>query len=284
MSDKNHKYLKEAPLVHVLAHFKFSDFDYEESEIMALHREFMNIGYPNKKETPQEFFSLELGSLNTTKKKVIIRYSFLAGSKQRIIDVMPGSLTFKTTDYFIASDFFSEFEKIVQAFEKAIPQVQHSSMASIGLRYTDFIVPDNDFALSDYITKELLPFSPKITALEKAGISETTVKTADNRIMRISTEEILFKPVRGFKILPENLLEPNPDLAMKINIKHMIDKLSDGKSYAILDIDHQHIFEGSEYSQTELFCNLSDLHTQSDNFFWENITEQAKESWKFSKI
>jgi len=285
------KRLIKAPLVLVQAQIHFSSLPSLElgtaQELENLHKAMIQLGYAEKidSEVVEMAFQFkvedasdgysELKQQKNNSKRLIFRGS----NKTQSVELIKNCLTIKSTQYQGYDIYSNHIENILTIFTTHLSDFKNVLIKQASLRYIDVILPCEGKEISNYIAPNLLPFHPDF-ATETMGISQSIAKTNDNQFMAITMEEAKVD-ITGFpnRWLPADMLESDQRAVLMLN--PYIENYKNGKNYGILSIDHR--VDSSEDLQLQtsiVMKQLNALYTLSSKFFWDTITEEAKQEWE----
>jgi uncharacterized protein (TIGR04255 family) len=287
------KQLIKAPLVLVQAQIHFSNLPSLElgtaQELENLQKAMIDLGYFEKidSEVVEIGFEFKLegtgdgyGELKQHKSNSK-RLVFRGFNKTKSVELIQNRLTIKNTQYQGYAAYSDDIKNILDAFTTHLSDFKNVLIKQASLRYIDVILPCAGKELSDYINPNLLPFYPDF-AVEKMGISQSITKTGEYQSMVISTEEAK-ADITGFpsRWLPADMLESDQQAILMLH--PYIENYEHGKNYCILSTDHRAGFsEDLQLQTTTVMDQLNNLYTLSSQFFWDAITEKAKQEWEVS--
>ncbi|WP_133013133.1 TIGR04255 family protein [Marinomonas flavescens] len=285
------KSLERAPLVQTLIDLRFAELPSMKSissELQdELHQRMVDEGFPEKIVSEAQVMELHFDQATEQVRHVKTsneRLLFRAAGEQQIVEVSGSSIILKTTDYRTFEEFYGTFRKILKACLDVFTGLDKTLLKSVGLRYVDVIAPTTDLQLSDFVKESILPpdFNSKWRHLQ--GHTLKAMEVAEKQVLVVNFEELAVKDRKVYKVLPDNLIEPDSKCGLMIQgQKEWLDLGS--KTYGILDVDHTHTFVGSpQFSQASIETATSTLYEQASEVFWGVITDTAKEQWGYKEV
>lgn len=286
------KTLQQAPLVHALIHLRFSaapDLSLISDDLkIKLHKLMIKEGFPEKIDSNVEMLKVAFNPATnqasrspTTRQRTLFR----AAGEMDIVELSATDLILKSTAYVSFEDFDKKFSNILVGCCELIPDLNQTLIKSVGLRYTDVIVPTASYELSDFIKNGMMPLSKSISSEKKHlhGLTMKAIETAPNQVLVINFEELETNMGRVHKVLPDTLFEPDNKCSLRITGQESWANVN-SKTYGLLDIDHTHNFSNSpNFDLTVIKDSISELHDNASSVFWESITDSAKEAWGFKE-
>jgi len=285
------KRLINAPLVLVQAQIHFSNLPSRElgteQELENLHKAMIELGFAEKidSEVVEIGFQFKLegasdgyGELKQHKSNSK-RLVFRGFNKTQLVELIHNRLTIKNTQYKNYDTYSNDIKNILTVFTTHLNDFKNVLIKQVGLRYIDVILPCQKKELSDYIDPSLLPFHPNFST-ETMGISQSIAKTGENQFMAITTEEVK-ADITGLpgRWLPADMLESDQQAVLILN--PYLAKYHPTQNYGILSTDHRIDFSEDLKLQTNtVMKQLDNLYTLSSQFFWNVITEGAKQEWE----
>ena len=287
------RHLETPPLALAAMHLEFSQIPSiagMTTELAnTLLQKMIDIGFPEKIISQQQRlevnFDLQDEKSAARKITTVQRNLFRAAGEKNIIELTESSLIFRTTDYNNFESFSKIFIDVLQLCEATIPGFNKCLMKFVGLRYADIIVPNPGFDLDEFVKDDILP-SP-LSVLQKQitrqGVTITRVKTGEAQYLNVNFEELPKIDNKIHKLLPDNLIEGDPKCGLQISLLPWWGGFS-SEYYGILDIDHQHFFQGSpQFDIKQVESIIECLYNDADAVFWSVLTEQALKSWGYIK-
>ena len=280
--------IKEPPLLMVAAELRFSAMPtFSEDQLRKLHSELMQIGYPERIDTPMRQYQLVLGPeapAPLAEPIIANRTAFRAVGKRRIFYVMQDSVFIKFTEHHSFNATFAEFEKLLSTVEKVFTELTFTTVQHLGLRYSNLIVPQKGKSLGDYADGEILPHRlPIDDAVLPAGIMAAQAQTKRGGLLRLLVERVPAIEGKVSKVLPDDLIDLDPRTALSIPSSNKWAELTTD-SYAILDIDHQlSLSDAPRYDRGEIAKQFHALHCDICSVFESVLKEDAKKEWGFEQ-
>lgn len=287
------KRLIKAPLVLVQAQIHFSDLPSRElgteQEMEDLHKAMIKLGFAERIDTEvvEIGFQFKLegdgygyGELKKQKSNSK-RLVFRGFNKTQSVELIHNRLTIKNTQYKNYGKYSGDIKEILNVFTSHLNDLKNVLTKQVSIRYIDVILPSKKMELSDYINPSLLPFHPDFSK-ETMGISQSITETGENQFMVIMTEEVKAS-VTGIpgRWLPADMLESDQQAVLILN--PYLEKYHSPKNYGILNTDHRMDFtEDVEWKTNTIMEQLDGLYSLSSQFFWDAITEVAKQEWEES--
>jgi uncharacterized protein (TIGR04255 family) len=281
------KILGQAPLVQAILHLRFSDAPSLQAIspdlLSQIHSNMIELGFPELIESTGNSVDITFDQAtqkvnqNTT---IVKRYLFRSAGERASIEINSNSLVLKSTSYATFEEFLSTFTDVVNICLSSIAELQKMLLKSVGLRYVNAIVPKDNLKLKDLISKYLMPL-PTLdigNSYHLHGFTSKVIETKKNQILSINFEELPVKNNSVYKILPDNLIEPEPKFGLAIEGFDWWSDVHDD-TYGLLDIDHTHTFKSSTFNSQEISNEISNLYNDSSKVFWELITDDAKSAW-----
>lgn len=112
------------------------------------------------------------------------------------------------------------------------------------------------------------------------GATLKVIETNPAQILVVNFEELRCNDGKVHKILPDNLIEPDPSCGLIIAGQQEWLNVS-SETYGLLDVDHTHNFISSPKLEIELIESAANqLYKHASDVFWNIISEKAKEIWK----
>ncbi|MEY8199103.1 MAG: TIGR04255 family protein [Colwellia sp.] len=281
------KILGQAPLVQAILHLRFSDapsLQVIDPDLLSLIRsDMIDIGFPELIESTGNAVDISFDqatqkvSQNTT---IVKRYLFRSAGERASLELTKNSLILKSTDYSTFEDFLKTFTTIMDSYLGSIPELPKMLLKSVGLRYVNAIVPKDNLSLKDLVSEALMPLASLDLgdSSHLHGFTSKVIETSKDQVLSINFEELPVKNNSIYKILPDNLIEPEPKFGLAIegfdwwgNIHH--------DTYALLDIDHTYTFKSLSFSSEKVVENITNLYDESSKIFWELATAEAQNAW-----
>jgi|SRR5690554_2782879 len=284
------KTLATAPLVHVLIHLRFSGVaalkNISPELQKTLHESMVGEGLAEEivSEAEQVDFIFDpIAQQMRHKKTTLKRLLFRAEGEQEIVEVSDSSIIYKTTLYTGFDAFHRKFSTLLSVLLSVIPNLEKSLMKNVGLRYVDVLVPSDNYKLRDFVSPTVLPplFDNEGELLQARVLKVT--KSEKNQVLVVSLEELPVHNNQVYKVLPDNLIEPDDKCALIISGQASWLKVT-ADSYGLLDIDHTYEFAGSpKFDETDINTAVVQLYKKSSEVFWQSLSEQAKEAWGYKE-
>lgn len=285
--------MKNAPLVHVIADISFSRLPEPATEtIEHLHSELLDAGFPERIDATLQTVELVFPvpeSEHQTAQKVFRtkRLVFRNAGKTRLVEFTQnevdgtGRLSLKVTDYPGKNDFFALLEQLLGIFRKCLPQLGKTALKGLALNYVDLIVPANNQAMNELVTREICP--PQLTAVQAQkflfGSSFRLVETAADQRLQVAFEEVPVNNGSLTKVLPDHLVEHDKRCGLSIQAKEHWWNIPT-ETYGILDT--QHIFQlqqSVQFQEFDILEKFRELQVTCSSVFNEVTTETARASW-----
>lgn len=285
------KMLENAPLVHALIHLRFAEVPtlkaIKPELVQSLHDRMIDEGFPEKIESKADLveWNYDVASQQMKHKKISReRLLFRAAGERQIVEISESSMILKSTDYDTFSNFYKRFHNLLLACIDIVPKLDKTLMKSVGLRYVDVIAPKESDKLSQFVCNEVLPPALKEIGAHLQGHTLKTVKIAENQVLTVNFEELPTVERRVHKVLPDNLIEPDPKCGLVI--KGQQDWFNvESATYGVLDIDHTYQFPLSPvFSAEEIEKATNSLYQRASDIFWDIISQQAKSAWGFKEM
>ena len=280
------KYLKNAPLVHAAVQLRYSKIPEltEPSSVMStgVAKEMVDIGFQEIIESVGHSIVIKASKAeNTPARTDLYRFIFRATGQTASVVLSDDSVILKTTSYTHFDDFSKTFDDILSVLERTIQGFSKSVVRNIGFRYSNLIAPIGDTTLDDYLVDDILPVKNIFDSNDtKIGITQSSVSLGENKSLRLLLQEVLTVDGKVTRLIPDELLEPDPKAGLLVQgYKHWAELSA--PRYALLDLDHVYEFPASPiYSKALVTEHLNDLHTQAGETFWKLITPKAKIDWQ----
>lgn len=285
------KTLTKAPLVLTALHLRYSELPglavIDPKRLDQIHAAMLEEGFPEKIISEGEVHEAHFDP-NTRqflhKNTKSIRYLFRAAGERNIVQISPDSIILKSTEYSTFKNFYSLFERVLQACTKVIPNLDKALLKSVGIRYADVIVPETHYDLCDMVTSDILP--PRLEAVKGAhlhGTTSTIIKTHANQALKLTFEQLPTSDGKVHKILPNDLGEPDPKCGLQIpGYDNWLSVKS--PNYGILDIDHTFKFADPHFKLDNVERATKNLYEHTRDVFWSVTTETAHGLWGIKEI
>lgn len=288
------KFLEEAPLVLSVLHLEFSKIPalsvMTQEMSNSLHQRMIEEGFPERIDSQQEVVEFAFNSNNNQppqqQTRNIHRILFRASGEMDIVQVSDHALILKTTNYQRFEKFYEKFNGAIKACIDVIPDFDKVLLKSVGLRYVDLIAPKPGASLADYISSEVLPLSLSMLdkPLQRHGKTFTQSQVNENQVINVFFEELPTVQGKVHKVLPDNLIEADPNGGLIIKGHQWWHEL-DSPTYGILDVDNHYSFIGSPVFDIQTLNEaIKNLYIYANQVFWGTITDEAKSAWKMKDI
>lgn len=284
-------FLKEAPLVFTAIHLEFSQNPMLSSisnELSnALHQRMIEEGFPEKIVSKQQVVNIVIGpdKQPLQQASLIHRTLFRAPGEQEIVQIADNAIILKTTRYNNFEAFYEKFKSILKSCVDVVPGFDKVLLKRVMLRYIDVIAPSENDSLGDFVSDEILPMSLSMLdgISQRQGITVTRAITGESQVLQVYFEELPCNDGKVHKLLPDNLIETDPQCGLRIDGHERWLSLT-SETYGILDIDHQHSFLGSPiFDLLFLEETLKNLYEDSSKVFWNTISVKAKDTWEIQE-
>jgi uncharacterized protein (TIGR04255 family) len=286
------KTLSNQPLVLTALHLRYSEVPglspMQPQLLDDLHKAMLEEGFQEKIISTADIFeaSFDPSSLqikHTNEKRN--RYLFRAEGERTIVEISNTSIILKTTNYETFEKFYSMFGRLLSCFANVIPSFNKSLIKSVGIRYVDVIVPTDEHELSDLVVSDILP--PKIESIlgeHLHGTTSKTIKTDQDQSLRIVFEQLPCNDDKVYKLLPDDLGEPDQKCSIKILGSETWLSVK-SPTYGILDIDHTFKFSSSPAFNLESIERATKkLYEHTSSVFWSVTTKTAQDAWGVEEI
>ncbi len=280
-------FLKEAPLVFTVIHLEFSQnpmlSNMSDELSKSLHQSMIEKGFPEKIVSKQQVVEVVIGldKQPVQQASIIHRTLFRAPGEQEIVQISDNAIILKSTCYDSFEAFYEKFKSILETCVNVVPSFEKVLLKRVKLRYVDVIAPGKNDTLGDFVSNEILPMSLSMLdgISQRQGLTVTRAMTGEARFLQVNFEELHCNEGKVHKVLPDNLIETDPQCGLRIDgHKRWLSLTSE--TYGILDIDHQHSFTGSPtFNLSFLEEKLQNLYEYSSKVFWETISQKAKDTW-----
>ena len=285
--------LEKAPLVHTLIQLRFSEVpsltSISTEMLKSLHMRMIDEGFQDKIQSQAEILDLVFDAATQQlrhHKQTKMRTLFRASGEFDIVEVSEASITLKSTNYKSFEDFYGKFRSLLTACITTIDGLNKALIKSVSLRYVDVIVPTNNSTLSNFVSPEVLPPTLNmITDLKHLqGGTQKVVETKPGQVLIVNFEELQCRDKCVHKVLPDNLMEPDPKCGLVIN--GQVEWLQvNSETYGILDVDHTHNFIGSPmFNIEQIESATNELYQHANEVFWGIITQEAKQAWGYKEV
>jgi uncharacterized protein (TIGR04255 family) len=287
------KVLTHAPLVHAVIHLRFSDVPaltaVSPELFNDLHVKMIEEGFSESIESQAELVDVMIDSSTQQvkqRRQQRKRHLYRAAGEQDIFEISQNTIILKTTNYTTFEKFSGTFEKLLLVCLDTINGIEKALLKSVGLRYVDVIAPTSDKELRNFISEDILPAN--LTALDGKrhihGFMVKQAETSPGQTLRVGFEELPCNDGKVHKVLPDDLLEADKRCALLIQGHQEWLKVS-GETYGILDVDHIKNFIGSPvFSIKSVIDSLAPLYEDTNEVFWDAISDEAKESWGYEEL
>ncbi|WP_421189119.1 TIGR04255 family protein [Aeromonas sanarellii] len=284
----NKRILQHAPLVHAVLHLRFSEapsLNPISNELLkALHERMILEGFQEKIDSEANIVDVVFDPIrqqmtqNQVKRKRVL---FRAAGEQDIVEILDHAIILKTTNYKGFKDFYNKFHRVLAGCLEVLSGLNSTLIKSVGLRYVDIIVPTAESPLQDFVSSELLP--PSLDMVDNRvhvqGATLKVVETNPGQVLVVNFEELRSYEGKIHKILPDNLIEQDPNCGLLITGQPEWLNVS-SETYGLLDVDHTHNFVRSPQFSVELIESAAnELYQHASDVFWNIITEKAKSIW-----
>lgn len=282
------KTLTHAPLVHAVLHLRFSEtpsLNPMSREVMkSLHLRMINNGFPEKIESQANMIDMvfdpvlqQMTHSQTQKKRVLFR----AAGEKDIVEISEDSIILKTTNYVAFDTFYPTFHGVLKACLEVLDGLELTLLKSVGLRYVDVIVPQNGVPLKEYVVTDVLP--PSLQIIEGAkhiqGATLKVIETRPGQVLVVNFEELKSIDNKVSKVLPDNLIEPDPKCGLQIAGQESWIKVT-SETYGLLDVDHTHTFVSSpKFNVENIEKAAQELYQHASDVFWNVVSDFAKKEW-----
>ncbi len=290
------KVLAKAPLVQALIDLRFSEIpslaSMQTPLLTQIHEAMMKHSFSEKLEAKGHRISFKFDQHTQTASKEVVdfnRYLFRMSGETSILEISKEAIIYKSTAYQQFELFYETFKALLIELCSVIPSLEKSLLKKVGLRYVDVLVPESDDKLDDYVNNDVLArgltapaSSHKIRHLH--GVTTKLLQVMDNQVLRISFEELPIESNKVTKILPDDLIEPEPKCGLLI---YGQDSWSNTNSptYGILDIDHTYTFTGSPlFNLHEVETAIKGLYDSSKDVFWSILSQKAINAWGVKEL
>jgi len=282
------KTLRKQPLVYAIIHLRLSEIpelNHPISEVIlkTLHEKMIAEGFQEKIESSTKAINLQIShEMNQASHHETVRHrvSFRASGEKQIITIAKEEIIIKSTEYTSFEDFLATFNRVLAAYSTAVGGVKNALLKSVGIRYVDVIVPDGDKLLPEYVGSAILPPALDVIDGEHCyGATSRTIKTDPSQFLHVRFEELATLENKITKMMPDDLLEPDRNCALKIDGQDEWLAIT-SPTYGVLDIDHTYQFEDSPvFNADDVTKAIQRLYKQASNVFWGVITPEAEKAW-----
>lgn len=265
MNDTKYYKLTNAPLIFVLAEFRFT-------EVMNMHNYVHEIQDKLRHKYPY-FNTGSTQEVNVSKDGLDIKatnqWAFIDKNRSNAIILDHKRLVFVTSDYQRFEQFKHSCE---EALEVLIECVKPALLTRLGLRYADLIIPKDKMNIKDYVYTNFL----KNPCLDNIG-----------KFSR-QTNESNFDTEEGLMIIRS--MHGNNSISTWYDIDTLPVEIKANKDTCervLLDFDHVWQSETTgnsdqplDFDLTIVLDKLERMHKLSREAFWDSTTQQAKDIWK----
>lgn len=282
------KVLEKAPLVHALIHLKFTEvpsFNANPELVDKLHHRMIDEGFNEKISSEANTIEVHFDVKNnqTRQKKIAKeRLLFRAPGEKEIVEISESSIILKSTAYTSFEEFYETFHRVLIGCQEVVDGLEKSLLKSVGIRYVDVIVPSQGKDLSGFVNEGMRP--PQLVTKGKhlRGHSLKALEVDTNQILVVNFEELAIHDGKVSKVLPDNLIEPDPHCGLIIDGHEDWVKAS-CETYGILDIDHSYRFTSPLFDLKLIEESTAKLYQQASDIFWDVISDTAKEKWGYKE-
>ncbi len=280
--------LKHAPLVHAVLHLRFSEapsLNPINSELLKiLHERMILEGFQEKIESEANIVDVAFDPVRQQMRQTQVqrkRALFRAAGEQEIVEILEHSIVLKTTNYQSFKDFYDKFHRVLIGCLDVLTGLNSTLLKSVGLRYVDVLAPSGGASLNEFVSSEVLP--PSLSMFDSLthiqGATLKVIETKPGQVLVVNFEELRCNEGKVYKILPDNLVEPDPSCGLMIaGQPDWLNVSSD--TYGLLDVDHTHNFISSPKFALDLIESAAnELHQHASDVFWNVISEKAKLVW-----
>ncbi len=195
-------------------------------------------------------------------------WEFAAPDNQSAVIVRPNGLILHATAYRDSRDFLDRLHQIVSIFAECVPSV---FVQRAGLRFVDYVLPQEGEAPESYVRKELNPDLELAT--QPHGVTSTSLA-----VYRMENEIVLslrYVRGRGKPELPPDLgmLSLSPGKLMQRSVSAVTET-------AVLDIDCNRVYSPVERLDPDsVRKQFAAIYEVSFNAFTSAITKHAIKIW-----
>lgn len=255
--------LNKAPLAYVLAQVRFQNIPDLEKHIPSIHAALRNI-LPRSQKIPQAVLQTN-GSISEVVPLLLGRWEFASTDNKKGVVIQNNSLVYHVTEYNTYADFHDELMYIIKVVSDIIPNIL---VDRLGVRYIDFIVPENGESPEKYII-DGLRCKPElgIDNLNYYGFSVFQYQLDEGimvaRLARAKGAPRLPEDLQGMNLAPSDI---------------MTAQIEDNIETAFLDTDRfvEDVFEFEIERVSTLFTKM---HKDISTFFKKITTPFAMDKW-----
>jgi len=272
-------YYERAPLVYVVAAFKFNAQDLlTEHDLTAIRKSMISIGFAEYEKSEGYEVNIDDASydasgvqLRTTDKQVV-RFAYFNTKRTLCAVLSDERLEFRSSHYTIYSEFLEQLQQVVRQMSKAVPELNQVNLKELELHYNDVVVPYEGRSLNDYfgVAHACLPansFLQDQSPLAERGKVEW-VKLMDRKTKVEAQVEQL--PGRVKRLLVGNMVEPDNKLAMPLRLARRPDSAT--KDYALVHTVASRLLN-QPLGESEWKTVMGELHDYCSNTFKGMLAE-----------
>lgn len=198
-------------------------------------------------------------------------YLFSREDRGVSIQIHKAGLTVFSRSYVHYTDFAADVSAAVEAI---LANARYLEVETMGIRYLDFIRPQDGESLSQYVAQGLLPFEPHWDDWQGSVMTGTSV----NRY-RIGNDQLVVRFVgAGHPVVPQDLVMAHLSSFRVAEIP--VEQEMIGQQQGTLDIDAVRIggvFKAERAEQVEI--EIRRLHGLANGFFRRVCTDHAFSRW-----
>ncbi len=280
------KYLEQSPLVTAIFEVRFTKLPKMKEYLESIHQVLMPLGYAHAFQSERSGHDITINGANQEVKKISLgsRCDYLNLEKNRKVVLEDERIIVQTAKYKTFEDFYAYIEEVLKVVFDNLPNLQHTGVERIGLRYVDTMLPAKHHKIDEYIEAKYLGPSLSWLSTELTPISNVQA-TAQTKlgILRTQFEQLYWLPDqhKRVRLVPVDLLHQNEPHELLYGIdKKKIADMTSGQRFGIFNSDYIHNSSPAKPFILEyIFSTLNDMYQDSSEAFWKAITDYAQEEW-----
>jgi len=281
------KFLKQSPLVTAIFEVRFTTIPKLKDSLESVHQALMPLGYAHSYVSERTGHDIRINGANQEVKAINLgsRCDYLNLERTQKVVLENERLVIQTAKYTTFEDFYEYIVNILEVVTGALPNLEHTGIERIGLRYVDTVLPSEGTKLEEYIIPEFLGPRHGWLTSELPPISnvQSTAQTAIG-ILRTQFEQLywLHDENKSVRLVPVDLIHNNEPREILYRISEAkIEKMKAGQRFGIFNSDYiQALSPAKAFELNYVFETLKRMYKDSSAAFWNTLTDYAREEWE----
>ncbi|MEH6637675.1 MAG: TIGR04255 family protein [Porticoccaceae bacterium] len=282
--------LKIAPLIFVQVEMTWSPLPdpnvLNVDELTQFHRALQKLGFSQKQELEFTWQELSLsGADSALKSRSQIRHIFSNPERDCQVEITREKVSIKQSRYAGFEALFTLAKDVISLLE-AVEDIRNTGVGVVSIHYVDLFIPSKGRQLEEYVSSQLIPFSPalsNILAKQRTASSVILLEKSDAKIRDIAVRLNIYQADGGKMpiFVPVELQEQQQEAAMRLFLPEI--DFDENVEYGLMDIRHASKFVKQEkFGDVNKGEELRSLYQIASNVFWDILSEPAKEEWGYS--